>query len=122
MATTRVFRSGERVVLIRESGIPDGPDYVLAHGLGMAHEYWDAMAEVIEPTGTVFALDLPGLGGAPEPPRPLSMAESDELLADHRIERVLPSIEAETLVVRGEHDHLVPRYWAPSRCSTASRC
>ncbi|WP_169053884.1 alpha/beta fold hydrolase [Agromyces sp. H66] len=214
MAMTREFRSGERVVLIRESGIPDGPAYVLVHGLGMAHEYWDAMAEVIEPTGTVYALDLPGFGGAPEPSRPLSMAESGELLAellaaegirrpvlvghstgaqvvaeaaarhpelvgrvvligatvnprertlakqvlrflqdiaivnpkvlatgfaayldagprwfianlrpmlDHRIELVLPSIEAETLVIRGEHDHLVPRYWAEEMAALAPR-
>ncbi|WP_448002218.1 alpha/beta fold hydrolase [Agromyces bauzanensis] len=205
MVTTREFHSGERVVLIRESGIPDGPDYVLVHGLGMAHEYWDGLAEALESSGTVYALDLPGFGDAPEPPRPLSMAESGELLAElivaegldrpvlvghstgaqvvsetaarhpelvdrivligptvnprerslrlqtlrflqdlalvnpktlvvglwsyaeagprwyaanlrpmleHRIELTLPRIAADTLVVRGEHDHVVPRYWA----------
>lgn len=205
MATTREFRSGDRVVLIRESGIAGGPDYVLVHGLGMAHEYWDGLADVLEESGTVYALDLPGFGDAPEPPRPLSMAESGELVAEliaaegldhpvlighstgaqvvsetaarhpdlvdrivligptvnprerslglqtlrflqdialvnpktlalglaayaeagpkwyaanlrpmlqHRMELTLPRIEAETLVVRGEHDHIVPRYWA----------
>jgi pimeloyl-ACP methyl ester carboxylesterase len=205
MASTREFRSGEYVVVIRQSGIADGPDYVLVHGLGMAHEYWDDVAEVLEPTGTVYALDLPGFGDAPEPSRPLSMLESGELLAEllaaegierpvlvghstgaqvvaetaarhpelvnrlvligasvnprertlakqilrflqdiailnpkalveglaaytqagprwfvanlrpmleHRIERALPLVEADTLVIRGEHDRLVPRYWA----------
>ena len=205
MATTREFRSGDRVVLIRESGLADGPDYVLVHGLGMAHEYWDGLADVLEASGTVYALDLPGFGDAPEPPSPLSMAESGELVAEllvaegmdhpvlighstgaqvvsetaarhpdlvdrivligptvnprerslglqtlrfmqdiallhpktlaiglasyaeagprwyvanlrpmleHRIELTLPRIEADTLVVRGEHDRIVPHYWA----------
>jgi pimeloyl-ACP methyl ester carboxylesterase len=205
MTTTRQFRSGEHVIVIRESGVATGPAYVLVHGLGMAHEYWHDVAEVLEPTGTVYALDLPGFGDAPEPAEPLSMAESGELLADllvaegierpvlvghstgaqvvvetaarhpelvnrlvligasvnprertlakqilrflqdiailnpkalveglaaytqagprwfvanlrpmleHRIERALPLIEADTLVIRGEHDRLVPRYWA----------
>ena len=82
MATTREFRSGDRVVVIRESGVADGPDYVLVHGLGMAHEYWNGLADVLEASGTVYALDLPGFGDAPEPPSPLSMAESGELVAE----------------------------------------
>lgn len=205
MSATREFRSGEHVVVIHESGAPDGPDYVLVHGLGMAHQYWDAVADVLEPTGTVYALDLPGFGDAPEPREPLSMPDAGELLAEllvaegierpvlvghstgaqvvvetaarhpglvdrlvligpsvnprertlalqsmrflqdialvhpkalglglvsyakagprwftanlrpmleHRIELVLPEITAETLVIRGEHDRVVPRYWA----------
>lgn len=214
MATTREFRSGERVVVIAQSGIEGGPDYVLVHGLGMAHEYWDGVADVLEPTGTVYALDLPGFGDAPETERPLSIAESGELLAEllmaegidrpvlighstgaqvvaetaarhpelvdrvvligatvnprertlakqalrflqdiavvnpkvlaeglaayteagprwfvanlrpmleHRIELALPLIEAETLVVRGEKDRVVPRYWAEEMAALAPR-
>jgi pimeloyl-ACP methyl ester carboxylesterase len=204
MATTREFRSGQHVVVIRESGISSGPDYVLVHGLGMAHEYWRALADVLEPTGTVYALDLPGFGDAPKPREPLSIVASGELLAalltaegihhpvlighstgaqvvsettarhpelvdrlvligptvnprertipkqmlrflqdiaiirpkvlaiglaryaeagprwylanlrpmiEHRLERTLPLIGAETLVIRGERDRVVPRYW-----------
>ncbi len=33
-------------------------------------------------------------------------------MLEHRIELVLPEIAAPTLVVRGEHDRIVPRYWA----------
>lgn len=33
-------------------------------------------------------------------------------MLDHRIELVLPDVEAPTLVIRGEHDHLAPRPWA----------
>jgi len=205
MATTREFRSDGRVVVIRRSGLADGPDYVLVHGLGMAHEYWNGLADELEKSGTVYALDLPGFGDAPEPAEPLGMPESGELIAEliaaegidrpvlvghstgaqvvaetaarhpelvdslvliaptvnprertlakqtarflqdvavlnpkvfalgvasyaeagprwyvrnlrpmleHRIELVLPEIAAPTLVIRGENDRIVPRYWA----------
>jgi pimeloyl-ACP methyl ester carboxylesterase len=205
MSNTREFRNGENVVIIHESGLRSGPDYVLVHGLGMAHEYWDSLADALEPTGTVYALDLPGFGDAPEPREPLRIPESGELLArllvaegidrpvlighstgaqvvaetaarhpelvdrlvliaptvnprertlgmqmmrflqdialvnpkvlgvgivsyvkagprwyvanlrpmlEHRIESILPEIATPTLVVRGEHDRIVPRYWA----------
>ncbi len=205
MSTTREFRSGEHVVVIHESGIAAGPDYVLVHGLGMAHEYWSGLADVLAGSGTVYALDLPGFGDAPAPAEPLSIPESGELLAEllvaegierpvlvghstgaqvvaetaarhpelvdrlvliaptvnprertlakqtlrflqdialvhpkalgygialyakagprwyaanlgpmleHRIELVLPEIAAPTLVIRGEHDRVVPRRWA----------
>ena len=46
MATTREFRRGEHTVVVRRSGIAGGPDYVLVHGLGMAHGYWDPVAEL----------------------------------------------------------------------------
>jgi len=193
------------VVVIRKTGRPDGPDYVLVHGLGMAHEYWDGLADALAASGTVWALDLPGFGDAPEPDEPLSMDEAGELLAEllaaegierpvlvghstgaqvvaetaaqhpelvdrlvligptvnprertlakqtlrflqdvavlnpkvlaigldlyaeagprwylanlrpmieHHLELTLPRISADTLVIRGEHDKVVPRYWA----------
>ncbi|WP_394553932.1 alpha/beta fold hydrolase [Agromyces sp. MMS24-JH15] len=205
MGVDRSFRSGDRVVCVTESGRTGGPVFVLVHGLGMAHEYWDGLGDALEPTGLVLALDLPGFGDAPEPSAPLSMAESGELLAEflaaegrgrvvlvghstgaqvvaeaaarhpdlvdrvvligpsvnprertvpkqaarflqdlaltspkvvgagvkayaeagprwfarnlrpmieHRIERVLPRVAAPTLVIRGEHDRIVPRPWA----------
>ena len=43
-------------------------------------------------------------------------------MLEHRIERVLPEIAAPTLVIRGEHDRIVPRYWAEeSRRARADR-
>ncbi|MFF2277963.1 alpha/beta fold hydrolase [Agromyces sp. NPDC058126] len=205
MSQTREFRRGDDVVVIHDSGRPDGPDYVLVHGLGMAHDYWSELASVLEQTGRVHALDLPGFGDAPEPAAPLSMPAAGELLAEllvaegidravlvghstgaqvvtetaarhpelvdrvvliaptvnprertlakqtmrflqdialvhpkalwygvslyakagprwyaanllpmleHRIELVLPAVTAPTLVIRGEHDRIVPRDWA----------
>ncbi|MRG59841.1 alpha/beta fold hydrolase [Agromyces sp. CFH 90414] len=82
MGMTRRFRSGDRVVVIVESGRRDGPVFVLVHGLGMAHEYWDGLADALEPGGRVLAVDLPGFGDAPDPDEPLSMPESGALLAE----------------------------------------
>ncbi|PWC05718.1 alpha/beta fold hydrolase [Agromyces badenianii] len=82
MATTREFRSGEWVTLITRTGIDDGPGYVLVHGIGMAHEYWSDVAEALGRTGTVYALDLPGFGEAPEPEHPTSMPNAGDLLAE----------------------------------------
>ncbi|HEX6366348.1 MAG TPA: alpha/beta fold hydrolase [Agromyces sp.] len=214
MATTREFRRGEHAVIVRQSGIAGGPDYVLVHGLGMAHGYWDPVAELLEPTGTVYALDMPGFGDAPEPHRPLTMAESADLIADllategitravlvghstgaqvvaeaaarhpelvervvligatvnprerslvkqaarflqdllvvdprvvitglslyvkagprwfvanlrpmldHRMEQALPQISAATLVIRGETDAVVPRYWGEEMAALAPK-
>ncbi|WP_308798361.1 alpha/beta hydrolase [Agromyces silvae] len=205
MAVTRWFRSGDRVIRIVESGGASRPVYVLVHGLGMAHEYWNGLADALERTGRVLALDLPGFGDSPTPDEPLSMPESGalvgELLAaegvtravlvghsygaqvvtetaaqrpdlvgavvligptvnprertvakqtlrflqdisltnpkvlavglksyaeagpgwytanlrpmiEHRMERVLPRVAVPTLVVRAEHDAIVPRDWA----------
>lgn len=42
-------------------------------------------------------------------------------MLDHRIELALPEIEAETLVIRGEHDHLAPRYRAEEMAALAPR-
>lgn len=205
MPTIREFRSGDRVTRITRTGIDDGPGYVLVHGIGMAHEYWSDVAELLGRTGPVHALDLPGFGETPEPERPLSMPAAGDLLAElvqaegianpvlighsagaqavaeaaarhphlferivligptvnprersvpkqaarfaqdlvlahpkvlglglwsyaragvgwyletlrpvmaHRIERTLPGISAQTLVIRGERDRIVPREWA----------
>ncbi|MDR5701656.1 alpha/beta fold hydrolase [Agromyces aerolatus] len=205
MALTRWFRSGDRVVRIAESGGASRPVYVLVHGLGMAHEYWNGLAEALEKTGRVLALDLPGFGDSPKPDEPLSMSEAGALVGellraegvsravlvghstgaqvvtetagqrpelvgavvligptvnprertvakqtmrflqdisltnpkvlavglklyaeagpawyaanlrpmiDHRMELALPRVQAPTLVVRAEHDAIVPRDWA----------
>lgn len=204
MTTTHEFRRGEHVVVVRRSGRADGPSYVLVHGLGMAHESWSGIAEVLEASGTVWALDLPGFGDSPRPATPLSIVETGELLAEllvsegigravlvghstgaqvvaetaarhpqlvdrlvligptvnprertvtkqtlrflqdmvvvnpkvlavglalyaeagprwyaanlrpmieHHLELALPRITADTLVIRGEHDKVTPRYW-----------
>src|SRR3954471_23041233 len=43
-------------------GDPDGPTFVLVHGLGGSHLNWDLLAPLLTPHGRVLALDLPGFG------------------------------------------------------------
>src|SRR4051812_22820403 len=43
-------------------GDPDGPTFVLVHGLGGSPLNWDLLAPLLTPHGRVLALDLPGFG------------------------------------------------------------
>lgn len=96
----RAFRRGDRTIVVHEtSRVSEGPPratparrpeggpeperaFVLVHGLGMAAEYWGDLAQRLSTSGPVLALDLPGFGDAPEPSRPLSIAETADLLAE----------------------------------------
>src|SRR3954452_357495 len=43
-------------------GNPDGPTFVLVHGLGGSHLNWDLLAPLLTAHGRVLAVDLPGFG------------------------------------------------------------
>jgi pimeloyl-ACP methyl ester carboxylesterase len=43
--------------------------FVLLHGIGMGRTVFTGLAELLTPHGRVIAIDLPGYGEAPEPPR-----------------------------------------------------
>src|SRR4051794_29980838 len=43
-------------------GSPDGPTFVLVHGLGGSRLNGDLLAPLLTPHGRVLALDLPGFG------------------------------------------------------------
>src|SRR4051794_22059791 len=43
-------------------GNPEGPTFVLVHGLGGSHLNWDLLAPLLTAHGRVLALDLPGFG------------------------------------------------------------
>lgn len=202
--TGRFERSG-RVMAYARGGTPNGPAFVLVHGIGMGHRVFRGVAEELGRAGSVFAVDLPGFGDSPEPPTALDMPGSGDFLAefvaslpvrdpvlvghsmgtqvvvealvrhpslsrravliaptvnaaersawwqtlrmvqdlagespkvlllgmiqyvkagprwflrklrqmlDHRIEDVLPQLQARTLVLRGENDPVCPREWA----------
>ncbi|MEI3843318.1 MULTISPECIES: alpha/beta fold hydrolase [Microbacterium] len=77
-------------VLVGETFGRGAPVYVLLHGLGMGRSVFVDLVEHLADTplgdaegleGTVVAVDLPGFGEAPEPERPLTMAEHAELVA-----------------------------------------
>jgi pimeloyl-ACP methyl ester carboxylesterase len=56
------------------------PTYVLIHGIGMGRSIFADLVERLAPARTI-AIDLPGYGEAPEPPRVLTMERSADLLA-----------------------------------------
>lgn len=81
-AAPRPFIHAGRTTLVYRSGREDGPDFVLLHGVGMGHAYWRGLAAELGASGTVYALDLPGFGDAPEPEEPLDMPGSGDLIAE----------------------------------------
>ncbi|NYD67726.1 alpha/beta fold hydrolase [Agromyces atrinae] len=117
MSTTRSFSSGDRTMIITETGDVDGPSFVLLHGLGMGQRYWSELADRLAETGRVYALDLPGFGDAPEPPEPLDMAASGDFVAhmisEEKLENVVlvgHSMGSQVAVeAAARHPHLVER-------------
>lgn len=55
--------------------------FVLIHGIGMGRTVFDGLAERLLPHGGVVAIDQPGYGEAPEPPRTPTMERTADLLA-----------------------------------------
>lgn len=47
--------------------------YVLIHGIGVSSRYFRTLAAELARTATVHAIDLPGHGRSPKPPRPLDV-------------------------------------------------
>ncbi|MCY7340562.1 MAG: alpha/beta hydrolase [Pseudonocardia sp.] len=54
-------------------GRPDGPTFVLVHGLGGSHLNWELFAPLLTPTGRVLAVDLPGFGLSEPGERPATV-------------------------------------------------
>jgi len=61
--------------------------YVLVHGIGMGRRVFADLERHLG-DGEVVALDLPGYGEAPEPPRVLTMERTADLVAAYLRERV----------------------------------
>jgi pimeloyl-ACP methyl ester carboxylesterase len=57
------------------------PPVVLVHGIGMSGRYLLRLADVLAATHDVYAVDLPGCGTAPNPPRALSVPELGRVVA-----------------------------------------
>jgi pimeloyl-ACP methyl ester carboxylesterase len=48
----------------------DGPPLLFLHGWGVGHDAYLPLLEQLAATHTVYAPDMPGFGGTPEPPEP----------------------------------------------------
>lgn len=57
-----------------------GPDFVLVHGIGVSSRYYHPAAAELAKLGTVWLVDLPGYGAAPDPRRDVSIADHAAVL------------------------------------------
>jgi pimeloyl-ACP methyl ester carboxylesterase len=61
------------VAVKRFPGSVPGPDFVLVHGIGVSSRYFHPTAVELAKHGTVWLVDLPGHGSAPDPRRDVSI-------------------------------------------------
>lgn len=77
------FREAGVTFVVEESGTGGvgRPVFVLVHGIGMGRSVFSGLAAQLGRQGRVIAVDQPGYGEAPEPPRTPTMERSADLLA-----------------------------------------
>ena len=77
------FVHGGLTLLVRRWGAAastGSPTFVLIHGIGVSSRYFGRLATVLARSGTVYAVDLPGFGGAPRPRHELTVEAGAELI------------------------------------------
>lgn len=87
------FEHGGATLIAEDFGTGERP-YLLLHGIGMGRSVYLDFVERLP--GRIIALDLPGFGEAPEPPRTLTMARHADLVAAY-----LRSIDVSDAVIIG---------------------
>lgn len=105
-----------KVAVTRLPG-PPGPAFVLVHGIGVSSRYFRPLALELRAHGSVYLIDLPGYGAAPDPRTPVTLDGHADAVAS-----LLRTIAAEETVVVGHsmggqvvvslaqrHPHLVSR-------------
>ncbi|WP_104181377.1 alpha/beta fold hydrolase [Arthrobacter sp. B0490] len=72
-----------RVHLSRRAPAPgrSRPLFVMVHGIGMSHRYYDKLQRKLIEHGDTLILDLPGFGGTATPDRPLGVGDYAVLIA-----------------------------------------
>lgn len=59
----------------------DGPSFVLIPGIGVSSRYFAPAAAELAKRGTVYLVDLPGYGAAPDPKREVTIVDHANVLA-----------------------------------------
>ncbi|MBG6218849.1 pimeloyl-ACP methyl ester carboxylesterase [Arthrobacter sp. CAN_A6] len=54
---------------------PDAPVFVMVHGIGLSHRYFDRLQTELIQHGHTHVLDLPGFGGTPKPEQQLDVED-----------------------------------------------
>jgi pimeloyl-ACP methyl ester carboxylesterase len=65
----------------REGAPTGGRPFVLVHGIGVSSRYFHPTAAELAKRGTVFLVDLPGYGSAPDPHRDVTIVDHAGVLA-----------------------------------------
>lgn len=76
---------GDLTVVVKRyphSAQGSGPDFVLVHGIGVSSRYFQQAAAALASHGSVYLVDLPGYGSAPNAHRDVSLADHAGVLAD----------------------------------------
>ncbi len=84
------FTSQGMTIVAEARGSDASPTtFVLLHGIGMGRKVFADLVGRLRPHGRVIALDQPGYGEAPEPPRTPTMERSADLVAAYlrRVDR-----------------------------------
>lgn len=79
MSLERFTHDGATMVV--ESRGSGGRTFVLVHGIGMGRKVFGGLTDHLLPHGRVVAVDLPGYGDAPEPPRTPTIERMGDLVA-----------------------------------------
>jgi pimeloyl-ACP methyl ester carboxylesterase len=83
--TRRTLYDDLAVVIRRFPPVPgapvDGRPFVLVHGIGVSSRYFHPSAAELAKYGTVYLVDLPGYGSAPNPRRDVTIAEHARVLS-----------------------------------------
>jgi pimeloyl-ACP methyl ester carboxylesterase len=83
--TRRILYDDLAVVIRRFPPVPgaptDGRPFVLVHGIGVSSRYFHPSAAQLAKYGTVYLVDLPGYGSAPNPRRDVTIADHADVLA-----------------------------------------
>lgn len=78
--TTR-FSHGGMTLVVKQLDTTGERLYVLVHGIGVASRYFGPLAARLGASGSVVAVELPGMGDAPEPANGVAIERYGALLA-----------------------------------------
>jgi pimeloyl-ACP methyl ester carboxylesterase len=74
----------------------DAPVFVLVHGIGMSHRYFDRLHTELSTSGAVHSVDLPGFGRSPKPDHGVSIEQYADYLGE-----LLPRLSDRPVVLVG---------------------
>lgn len=77
-----VYTVDGQPVYVQESGPPNGPLAVLIHGWSSSHFTWKPILASLSRRYRCIAVDLPGFGQSPPPPRPPTIAGYADMIAE----------------------------------------